>query len=287
MLKFVKQNKITMKKRILVLAAIFGASASFAQVTSLKNKKGFEILPQAGDYAIAVDATPILNFGLNVVKMGANTGDLAGGTFNSPDGANLTVWGKYFTSSTQAYRATVGINTMTTTTESITLYGADNDEEYITTQKDKMNFITLGGGMEWRRGHNRLQGFYGAMANIRIGSPTTLTSFEYNLDIEEAVEEGVETSGVARNLGVSKSSSFGIGLGGFVGVEYFVLPKISIGGEFTWGLSLDRARLETTTETYTSAPVDEEVTTITKQAVPNSFSLANGASVNVMAIFHF
>ena len=46
-----------MKKRILVLAAILGASASFAQVTSLKSKKGFEILPQAGDYAIQIDAT--------------------------------------------------------------------------------------------------------------------------------------------------------------------------------------------------------------------------------------
>ena len=37
----IEQNKkkTIMKKRILVLAALFAGSASFAQVTSLKNKK--------------------------------------------------------------------------------------------------------------------------------------------------------------------------------------------------------------------------------------------------------
>ena len=43
-----KQKKTIMKKRVLLLAALFAGTASFAQVTSLKNKKGWEILPIIG-----------------------------------------------------------------------------------------------------------------------------------------------------------------------------------------------------------------------------------------------
>jgi hypothetical protein len=33
------------------------------------------------------------------------------------------------------------------------------------------------------------------------------------------------------------ASGYGFGLRGFIGAEYFFMPKMSIGGEFGWGLA--------------------------------------------------
>lgn len=51
-----------MKKTLLVAAAALFASVTFAQEGIITNKKGTPILPQAGDYAIGVDATPFLEY---------------------------------------------------------------------------------------------------------------------------------------------------------------------------------------------------------------------------------
>ena len=59
-----------MKKNILFAAALFAGSLAFAQgtTTSMKNKKGMEYLPQAGDWAIQMNAVPILDFAFILSK---------------------------------------------------------------------------------------------------------------------------------------------------------------------------------------------------------------------------
>jgi hypothetical protein len=278
------KNKLIMKKRILVLAAIFGASASFAQVTSLKNKKGFEILPEAGDYAIQFDATPMLDFAVNAVKMGANGTQTAGNTATWVTGFTNTFVGKYFKDASTAYRVKVGINATSNSNDVVLGTYGTNNEEYIRTDKTKVTNIILGGGIEKRRGHNRLQGFYGGELLIMIGSPTATTSSEYSLDFQQAITEGVETAGTTRSLGVTKSSAFGVMARGFVGVEYFVLPKISLGAEFGWGLGFNSSSAEVTTELDNAGTTEEIVSTASNTG---GLNIGNTVSGNVVATFHF
>lgn len=271
-----------MKKRILVLAAIFGASASFAQVTSLKSKKGFEILPEAGDYAIQFDATGLLDFAVEAVKVGSTNGVTA-----SHPGYVMpsVVVGKYFKDASTAYRVKAGINFITNNVDNV-LGVTAGGTEYIQTAKNKTTNIILGGGIEKRRGHNRLQGFYGAELLLNIGSPFTTTSFEYNMDLVTANDSAV--SGASRSLGITKASAFGVNVRGFVGVEYFVLPKISIGAEFGWGLGFSSSKSEITTENRISATATEEVVSTNSKTGGLTIGTDLGAPTGaVTATFHF
>ena len=280
-----------MKKKILFVAALFAGSLAFAQgsTTSMKNKRGLEYLPQAGDWAIQFDAVPLINFGLNAVKFNTNTGATAQ-HLGYAGGFNNVIVGKMYTTATEAWRVKVGINYMSNSVETVALYGANNDQEYITTQTDKVTNIVLGFGKEWRRGHNRLQGFWGAEALLAIGSPTSNRSFEYNLDLNTAVNDAGETA--PRTLGVTKSSAFGIGARGFIGVDYFILPKIALGAEFGWGLGFTTSSGEVTTETLNGTSVE---TTVTKAPKNSGIRIGNdtgntsgfGASGALNVTFHF
>lgn len=274
-----------MKKRILVLAAIFGASASFAQVTSLKSKKGFEILPEAGDYAIQFDATPMLNFGLNAVKMGAVSDPTHTADVLIKNGLNQTIVGKYFKDASTAYRGVIGINTSATSLDAI-LANVDptKDDEMTVTTKTKQTQIILGGGMEWRRGHNRLQGFYGAEAMIMIGSPVALPAYqELSTDLETAT---TDYGFAASYISDVKGSRFAFGLNGIAGVEYFVLPKISLGAGVSWGLMYNtQTKVTVTTETYTGTEVETDETV--NYAAGSNFGFGVMYSGNIFATFHF
>jgi len=281
-----KQKKTIMKKRVLLLAALFAGTASFAQVTSLKNKKGWEILPQAGDYAISFDATPVLDFALNAVNVGVDNGNYS----QHPgyvSGFNQVLVGKYFTSATTAYRAKVGINYMNMKNDVVLGRTPSGNEEYIRTDITRTTNIQLGGGIEWRRGHNRLQGFYGAEALIMLGSPTSTTESEYNLDMETAVDSLLETAGPlgARSLGVTSSSSFGIQVRGFAGVEYFVLPKISVGAEFGWGIGYNGGSATVTSEVFNGSETETIESTASKTS--NLIIGIDNASAALTATFHF
>jgi hypothetical protein len=80
--------------------------------------------------------------------------------------------------------------------------------------------LRAGLGKEWRKGKTRLQGFYGADASVffNTGSIKTVT--------------GANT--VTRTPGLE----LGLGLNGFVGAEYFIFPKMSLGAQFNYGLNL-------------------------------------------------
>jgi hypothetical protein len=76
--------------------------------------------------------------------------------------------------------------------------------------------LQAGLGKEWRRGKTRLQGFYGADALFNFG----VSSSEVN---------GVETKNPV---------NFGASLNGFIGAEYFIFPKMSIGAQYTYGVGV-------------------------------------------------
>ena len=279
----INQKTLIMKKKILFVTALFAGSLAFAQgtTTSMKNKKGLEVLPQAGDWAIQMNAAPILTYLGSALS---NAGAVSPGV--SSTFGNSVFVGKKFTSATEAYRVKLGINFQRMSVES-TLPTTD----YLTTTNTNTTSIVLGFGKEWRRGHNRLQGFYGAEALLQIGSFTPTTNFEYSLDLQAAVDSGYEALGSPRSNGVTKSSALGIGARGFVGVEYFVLPKISIGGEFGWGVGYMTSSGEGEAEIWDGTTL----TTITSVGDKNSGIVVNndnggsifGGSASLNVVFHF
>ncbi len=229
-----------MKKSFLTVALILGSATTFAQEK--------QYLPEAGDWAIGIDAAPLLNyFGNFIGGNGLNTAP----TWGFPTW-NQTVSGKYFVTKDMAYRASIRLG-----------FGSQKGSKMIgqdgaaaptypnlpTTVEDSYkaggSSIGLAGGLEMRKGSGRLIGFYGAELGLNFASNnssytygnamtiTGATSTDFGSNIE------TDTYGNAARVTESKSGmSTTIGLRGFIGAEYFILPKMSIGGEFGWGLGL-------------------------------------------------
>lgn len=223
-----------MKRQLLLcaLCVIFSAGA-FAQTTTMTSKNGHEILPQQGDWCISFDGLPVLNFALNAVNIANNTGQ----TGQHPGyvaGFNQVLVGKYYNTASQAYRARLAINTNNTTTT--TYFDDPNDTsadpgELEDKTSVRSSMVVLGAGLENRRGHNRLQGFYGGEALITLMGGGTKNT--YGVEAADALADGASRILTERN-----GLGFGLGVRGFAGCEYFFAPKMSFGVEFGWGLGI-------------------------------------------------
>lgn len=257
-----------MKKSLTLLALALGISSTFAQ--ELKSKKEEMILPEAGDWSIGIDATPFLNYAGNFFgKTAAN---------NSPNWNWLnpmqTITGKYFSDATTAFRGQLRIGMTSATTRTMVIdRAATNQTVYPNamamkenTWKHSTSNIGLAGGIEMRRGKTRLQGYYGGELGIYLGNSKDV--FTYGNVVAPTATPGVVVDaadgfaganniepaapvqsilGDARVLERKNGSTFSFGLRGFIGAEYFILPKISIGGEFGWGLGLTTMGATSTT----------------------------------------
>jgi len=224
--KFVNINhkiKTNMKKIILTVAAVF--ALTFANAQDIKSKKGENYLPQAGDWAISFQANPFLVYFGQVA--GGNVPAGGGFTANSP--VTNSFVGKKFITDKTAYRviANVGFGsnnftngvvfpaipaTSSTPAEPATIFN---------TYKSATLALSVGLGKEWRKGSTRLQGFYGADATINFAST-----------------KWTETNNPIANASFDAGTSFGLGLNGFIGAEYFILPKMSIGAQYNYGLNI-------------------------------------------------
>lgn len=296
-----------MKKSTLFIAALaLGATTAFAQ--DLTSKKGETILPEAGDWAIGVDATPFLGYFGNMLN---------GNTNNAPFGWNYTnangmITGKMFSSETSAYRAMlrIGFNSASATSEIMDATATFPTFPALPTMKeDKMKsssrFIGLGAGIEMRRGKTRLQGYYGGMAmfwmsggkdSYEYGNTLTNTSSAAGISTNwgSNINPGTTYGANARVLSEKAGSTLGIGVRGFIGAEYFILPKLSIGGEFGWGFGFSSTGMgETEYEAVAGAPAT--VGTVTETSGSKSSGLyidtdndAFGlAPASVLIHFHF
>jgi hypothetical protein len=239
-----------MKKSVLVIALAFGVTGAFAQ--DLTSKKGEPILPEAEDWAISMDANPIFNYVGNAFNGSTSNSAPGTGWLNS----DQTIIGKKFIDEKNAYRALIRLGFTSQTTKAnigdATVTTAPTYPAVPAMVEDKMKAsntnIALGVGKEMRRGKTRLQGYYGADAMIWISM--SKTKYEYG----NALSTGTPAVGVgsSTNFGTNITSdtygnaarvtsnksgmTFGLGVRGFIGAEYFVFPKISIGAEYGWGI---------------------------------------------------
>lgn len=287
-----------MKKRVLFVASLFLATATFAQ-DGLTSKKGEAYLPEAGDWAIGIDANPFLNYAGNLFSGSTAQNTIgAGATWFAP---NMAIYGKMFKDETTAYRGMLRIGFGSTTTTNIFDTSSTTTPVELTDEmKSSYNNIVLGGGIEKRRGNTRIQGVYGAMVMIGFGGSST--TFDYGHAFSDATGGATWTdfntmttvSGNGpRTTEMKNGSTFMLGLQGFIGVEWFFAPKVSLGAEYTWGLAMNSTgEGEVTSERWglatPSATDNSLITTTNKTGKQSSFGLDTGISgANISLNFHF
>ncbi len=240
-------------KPLFTVVAVLFASIAIAQTpptnsseTILLSKKGEPILPEAKDWALSVDASPFLTY---TGKLLSNDGADAPAV-NSLANYPLTIGGKYFISAKQAYRARVriGIASQTINNSVVDNQNTTLDTVYIKdSRKSSATNVTLAFGKEFRRGKTRLQGFYGGEGIIGISTGKSIYSYGNtfsNLNVSPTSTDFVTptalgyASAPANSRIQSESNGTGIKVTarGFVGAEYFIFPKMSIGIEFGFSL---------------------------------------------------
>jgi hypothetical protein len=305
-----------MKKIILTGTLAMFCAGLFAQTTNsggLADKKGEMYLPEAGDWAIAFDASPFLNYFGGFLSSSGAKAPTAGFLTD-----NNTIVGKYYVDEQTAYRGILRIGIQSVSQNNI----IDNSSNNLgspapfpyPTVTDQMSmsshFIGLGVGMEKRKGKTRLQGYYGAELMFWLAGSST--SFTYGNSYSQSTNPnplwtsnfstGATSINLPRPTDSSAGSTFGISLLGFIGFEYFFMPKVSIGAEYTWGLtfastgqgSVEREELNPTTaadqtDTYKTGSrsvfyLDDGVNSLFGSNESNFLSQSS-ASLNI--IFHF
>ncbi len=236
------------------------ASATGSSSLSLKSKRGYEILPQAGDWAIGISASGTLNYVGNLFN--GNTGNFANGIFeytNAPSLLNYTdgmnFFGKKFITSNSAYRVRVNILANSNSEQ----YAVIKDEvtpdiNYPAYVEDVYKYsqtgVTLGLGKELRRGSHRIQGVYGAEALLGFYKSSENYTYgnDMNLNFPSPTDAFGGTNNGERMTNFKSGTMIFAGVRGFLGAEYFFAPKMSIGGEF--GYTLGYANQGTSTNTY-------------------------------------
>lgn len=194
-----------MKKIILTVAAMFAFGMANAQ--DIKSSKGENYLPEAGDWAIGFNADGVFKYAGN--SFNGTSGNAAPSVTYQNAG---TFVGKKFISAKEAYR--VVANFAVASNENPGGYAANG-----TTYDKQSGFdLTAGLGKEWRKGKTRLQGFYGADAMLGF------SSMKYSNKVGDGSYE--------------PGTTFKIGVNGFIGAEYFIFPKMSIGAQYTYGLNI-------------------------------------------------
>jgi hypothetical protein len=263
-----------MKTTITTIALALGVVSASAQ--DLTSKKGEPYLPEAGDYAVSIDATPFLYYAGNFFgksNFTNNNGLITTGnpapTWNFLNGNN-TITGKYFVDAATAYRVGLRLGfasgkdrrMVASLPPSAVSNYPEADPTVENTRKQSRTNVGVSVGIEKRRGKTRLQGFYGADAGVFFSSvkdkytygnalvgnatPTAAVNVVAADDFGGAIGASNTTLnslssgqlGAARALEAKSGATFSFGVRAFVGAEYFLLPKMSLGGEFGWGIGL-------------------------------------------------
>lgn len=262
-----------MKIKILLASACM-MLVSTTYVDAKKPEKNY--LPEAGDVTIGVNAIPFLNYLGNmfgkVRDNDINPAEIGGvpafnkGVIPGLDNPTMSIFGKYFLTDKTAIRLNVGIGINSQTQSNYVQDDAALAENPLSvdlvedTYKYRNSGISVAVGYEWRRGGKRLQGFWGGQAILaysnskhffgygnaitELNQNPTSTNAWANADIlidengNPITQPNLNTNigGNSRLLMQSDGRSWTYGLGGFIGVEYYIAPKISIGCEMSLNL---------------------------------------------------
>ena len=226
----------------------------------LVSKKGIYILPEQGEFALGVDATPFISYlGHVMSRNGSNSPEFNYG--NGFSGGNA-VYGKYMLDDNKAVRIRLGFTDSKTTNlypvVASSLTPDPTAQQWINDEAATLNrsfYIAL--GLEKHRGKSRIQGVYGA--ELFFGASRRDINYVYGNsinndfnrpDIGNGTGAGTYNAADQRIIEDNLNKSVFGGVRGFAGVEYFIAPKLSLGGEFGYSLMVQKFGTEDQTFEY-------------------------------------
>jgi hypothetical protein len=251
-------------KKIFLITSLFcaGIIGAFAQeekerLSISEVSQAHKYLPVKGDFGISIDAAPFFEF--------------IGNMFNGTDRQGAPSFGNdfgikaiYFLEDNRSVRAALHLSIGndifkgTVQDDHAFIQPGFNGQTVIDVEKRSFTDVALFVGYSYHRGYGRLQAFYGP--EVGIGCVRKKTSYTYANSITEANQDpstfdfGENLLYDGRLLEQKYGNELGFYLGGFIGVEYFIAPKLSIGGEVRLGLDMfNRWQGTTTTEKWDSA----------------------------------
>lgn len=280
-----------MKRILITLTACMLGFAAFAQEGSESpepkaSNNGKQYLPQAGDFGIGIDGTPVFDY----------IGNMFNGTTNNALNLNdNTLYFRYFLDDNAAVRARVRINSWSTLDKFIVRDDAafmvdplsNKQLEDFRTSSSQTYQLSL--GYQMFKGTNRLRGFYGA--DLGLGYSRSKTTYEYANQMTQANTSPTTFLG---NLGtrtlVDKGSpNINVGLGVFTGGEYYIMPKFCVGVEmgFTYYYQY-RGQSYATQETMVlTQHVETETVTNPGGTAWNAWTTMPYMYGNLYFMFHF
>lgn len=202
--------------------------------------------PQAGDIGLSIDLlAPIMTYVGNMFN--DNTNNVFPAAFSGPNyNGNVSVAARYFLRDDMAIRASLSVNNNSNTTKAYVTDDAARAANPLSidlvtdsrTITNKDAYLAV--GLELRRGYKRLQGFYGVQ--LIGGYQSQMTSYAYGnaiTSLNQAPSQffaAVPLNNVGGNSRLLKTNTAQgrdllVGIGGFIGIEYFILPKLAVGGE--------------------------------------------------------
>ena len=257
-----------MKKVLLSIGLALCVFSASAQET----REARVFTPQAGDFSISVDATPFLDFG----------GNIFGASATAPTFEIGTIRGRYFLSERNAIRVSLDFDFRTTMGRNDVPEVGNANNNVTNVTRNSNNYIRLATGYEFRRGTGRLQAFYGAEVLFVAGGSRTNHTWGNSLSANNT------NGGNARLTQQRNGTLLGAGLGGFVGVDYFITSRIALGAEV--GLSMlyaNHGRGQTTSERWTGSAVETTTTDGTFSFGTFSFNSNAMSGGNIFISFFF
>lgn len=265
----------------LIIGAQTTTSSSTTSSSTSKNekfysKRGVYFFPEAGEYAIGIDALPVFKYAGNIFANN-NTNNPSVNYGANPSGGYNAIYGKYFLTDKKAIRVRLGLkNTKNSNLYPVELsslapdaaapaYGNDKEENF-----NRSYYIAA--GLEKRRGNSRIQGVYGA--EIILGFSQNITNYLYANSINANFNAPVNHNGNASSKRIIKdrtTQSFQAALRAFAGFEYFIAPKVSLGGEFGYSLKFQNNGIRQQTYEYWN-PATSSVSKITNNSNNDSFN---------------
>lgn len=264
--------------------------------SALVSRKGIAILPQAGDFAIGVEATPYLNYFGNMFS--GYTDEK-----NTLDLGAQTIYGRYFLADDAAVRVMFKIDNSTDVDRSYVrddaayyanpLSTAQTQDAYTSRNRE----YVIGLGYQKYRGYGRLRGFYGAQLMVGFEKD----SYEYSYgnpitSLNTAPTTSYYGSVATRTLKGDDGLTTSFGIGALAGVEYYFAPKVCIGGEISlmYGYSKG-SQSNYTTERWNGSNVVEEEHLVSPGDThsqlstdrPATFGWADNVGGNLYLMFHF
>jgi len=303
-----------MKKTVIVLlSCLIFTTTLFAQEDTTRQchkKQAKQYTPVKGDFALAVDMVPILRT-LGTVFWGEPVHPIGfGGTplFNQTSFGHsyptISIIGKYMFTDKMALRVNLGalIDAHTngfSVPDDAALYENPLSQKQVTDyEKNRCYGVSLNLGTEYRLGQRRVQGVFGA--DIIFGFYTASDKYTYGNAItednqkptthnDEMLYYRTQISEKTRSLLVKLPASYSIGAQVSAGVEYFVVPKIALGGQVNLSYAFSYG-LQEYKEGEGFSPLSGKVEKVTQILSPAGWSHhfgTNNLGASLYVVFYF